>query len=128
MQTALAKRRAGQELNGSENRLFEEYHRLHDLKFKERVLFDQDSQSVKFVKSMEVDPVFEGVKILSEGNSDRLKTGLTYLGSIDPITAANWSRECGAAIGTREFAEYAKKKLMSGDFAHFRADSQKVLF
>lgn len=42
-----------------------------------------------------------------------------HLGSV-PITIANkWSKECGAGIGTREFAEYAKKKLMDPDWKAF---------
>lgn len=42
------------------------------------------------------------------------------LGSIPFVVADQWSRECGAAIGSQEFAEYAKKKLMSGEFAAFK--------
>ena len=42
------------------------------------------------------------------------------IGSIPLVVAETWSRECGAAIGTHEFAEYCKKKLMDGDFAAFR--------
>lgn len=43
-----------------------------------------------------------------------------YVGSVDGLTAENWSRECGAAIGTPEFAAYAKRKLLDGDNAKFR--------
>ena len=42
------------------------------------------------------------------------------IGSIPFVIAEDWSRECGAGIGTPEFAEYVKKKLMDGDFAAFR--------
>jgi hypothetical protein len=42
------------------------------------------------------------------------------VGSIPFVIAEGWSRECGAAIGTREFALYCKKKLLDGDFAAFR--------
>lgn len=42
------------------------------------------------------------------------------LGSIPFVVAETWSRECGAAIGTKEFALYCKRKLMDGDFAKFR--------
>jgi hypothetical protein len=41
-------------------------------------------------------------------------------GRIDAVTAEQWSRECGAAIGTQEFALYCKRKLMDGEFAYFR--------
>ena len=42
------------------------------------------------------------------------------LGSIPFVVAETWSRECGAGIGTKEFALYAKKKLMDGEFSKFR--------
>jgi len=42
------------------------------------------------------------------------------VGSIPLTIAETWSRECGAAIGTREFALYCKKKLMDGENAAFR--------
>ena len=41
------------------------------------------------------------------------------IGSIPFVIAEQWSRECGAAIGSREFALYCKRKLMDGDFAKF---------
>lgn len=42
------------------------------------------------------------------------------VGSIPFVVAEQWSRECGAGIGSREFAVYCKRKLMDGDFAAFR--------
>lgn len=42
------------------------------------------------------------------------------IGSIPLVIAEQWSRECGAAIGSKEFSSYCKKKLMDGDFAAFR--------
>ena len=41
-------------------------------------------------------------------------------GRIPAVIAEQWSRECGAAIGTKEFALYCKRKLMDGDFPAFR--------
>lgn len=40
-----------------------------------------------------------------------------YLGSIPMVIASQWAKECGSGIGTKEFGEYAKKKLMSGDYS-----------
>lgn len=42
------------------------------------------------------------------------------VGSIPLTLAEAWSKECGAGVGTKEFALFAKKKLMDGDFAAFR--------
>lgn len=83
--------------------------------------------SVVVARSYDVGSVFEGVKALSQGAKHTKKTA-QYLGSIDTITAENWSKECGAKVGSKEFAAYAKKKLMSGDWAHFRADLPRTTF
>jgi hypothetical protein len=45
---------------------------------------------------------------------------LRLVGRIPATIAEQWSAECGAAIGTREFLLYCKRKLMDGDFAAFR--------
>lgn len=42
------------------------------------------------------------------------------VGSVPLTLAEAWAAECGASIGTKEFALYAKRKLMDGDFAAFR--------
>lgn len=42
------------------------------------------------------------------------------VGSIPLTLAEAWAKECGANVGTKEFALYAKKKLMDGEFAAFR--------
>ena len=64
--------------------------------------------------SQNVDGTFEAIAALSEyaKTPDRY-----YLGSIPMNIAGRWARECGAGIGTQEFAEYAKKKLMGGEYA-----------
>lgn len=41
-------------------------------------------------------------------------------GRIPFVIAEQWSAECGAGIGTQEFAQYVKKKLLDGDFARLR--------
>lgn len=48
------------------------------------------------------------------------KAAVRKIGSIPFVIAEQWSRECGAAIGTKEFAVYCKRKLIDGDFAKFR--------
>jgi hypothetical protein len=46
--------------------------------------------------------------------------GGRYLGTIPVLVAQLWAKECGAAIGTKEWAEYAKKKLKDPEWAGFR--------
>jgi len=43
-------------------------------------------------------------------------------GSIPFVIAEMWAKECGANIGSQEFQEYVKKKLMSGDFSRLVAN------
>ncbi len=77
--------------------------------------------NVTIQKVLDATPIIEAVKMSSEIEAPfRNDRGYLHLGSIDPLTAANWAKECGCAIATKEFNEYAKKKLMSGEFAHFR--------
>lgn len=45
---------------------------------------------------------------------------MRLVGRIPLVIAEQWSRECGAALGSPEFREYVKKKLMSNEFAGFR--------
>jgi len=42
---------------------------------------------------------------------------MRHVGQIPLALAEDWSRQCGAKIGSREFGEYVKKKLMSGEFS-----------
>jgi hypothetical protein len=39
-----------------------------------------------------------------------------WVGSIPLVIAEQWSRECGAAIGTHEYAGYIRKKLLDPDY------------
>lgn len=45
---------------------------------------------------------------------------LHLAGTIPMVIAEQWSRDCGHYIGSNEFAEYVRKKLMDGEFAKFR--------
>lgn len=45
---------------------------------------------------------------------------LRLAGRIPFVVAEQWARESGSRIGTKEFAEYAKKKMMDGEFAKLR--------
>jgi len=95
---------------------------LHDRRLKRREEHHLLSDGTLVVeKKIDAEPVMDMVKASSEIQTPRRDSGgMLHLGSVDPLTAANWAKECGAAIGTKEFAAYAKKKLMSGDFAHFQ--------
>lgn len=48
--------------------------------------------------------------------------GARYMGSVPVVQAYIWAKECGAAVGTREWTEYAAKKLDNGTFSRLRAN------
>lgn len=70
------------------------------------------------LKTQDVSAHLDRVKHLAE--THRNGTDMRLAGSVDMVTAEAWARECGHAIGSHEFAEYLKKKLMNGEFAKFR--------
>lgn len=68
------------------------------------------------------EPVMEAMKDYGDVLDKHVSgvAGAKMIGSVDTVTASIWSKECGAAIGTREFAIYAKKKIASPEFKRFR--------
>lgn len=46
-----------------------------------------------------------------------------YLGTVPVIIAQQWAKECGHAIGTKEWAKYAKTKLKDGEYSKLRIHS-----
>jgi hypothetical protein len=108
-------------LTPNEENLLAECQRVNRLKPKEETVFDADGK-IHFKRSVDAEPIMEAMKdygdIIQKHKSK--VAGAQMLGSIDPITAAIWRKECGAGIGTREFAIYAKKKLASSDWKRFR--------
>ena len=39
-----------------------------------------------------------------------------WVGSIPLVIAEQWTRECGASIGTQEYAKYIRRKLSDPDY------------
>lgn len=107
----------GINLTAEESRLICEVERIDRLKLK----MDFKSEDGKFhiIRTGDAEPVMDHVKHLSEmqDNVPSHKRSKRFLGSIDPITAAQFRKEVGAGVGTQEFQEYALKKL---DTTHTR--------
>lgn len=123
MQQVLQKRSLGLKLTGVENQMWEHHIRTHLLKQREQIKTDYDG-NVTIVKSVDAEPVMDGVKMMSDSQLHspvRDSEGRMYLGSVDIITAQNWAKECGHPLYSKEWREFAKKKLMSRDYAKFRA-------
>jgi len=81
-------------------------------------MFEEDG-TLRILRSQDVQPILEANKRAQNSELDR-KSEMRRAGSIPYVIAEQWSRECGAAIGTQEFGKYAKKKLMDGDWAKLR--------
>lgn len=85
---------------------------------RERII--SDPEHVRVILQQECDGIIEGVQaaagVLRKGKAS------TYLGSVPLVVAQIWAKECGAPMGTREFAQYGKKKLMSGEYAKLQAN------
>ncbi len=103
-----------------------ELYRQNLMKEQEHVHADENGVHVE--RSMDITPIIEGVKSMQDIDHRSPIAGARYIGSIDPITASNWAKECGAAIGTKAFAAFAKKKLQSGEFAKFAINHDRRIF
>ena len=83
-------------------------------------MIEQDGKLI-VNRQQDVEGLIEQNKIEAElAPSMHGDAAVRKVGSIPFVVAEEWSRECGAGIGTKEFALYCKKKLMDGDFAAFR--------
>lgn len=107
----------GVPLNPLESRLVCEVERVDRLKLQ----MDFKSEDGKFhiIRSGDAEPVMDHVRHLADIQDEvpSHKRTKRFLGSIDPITAAQFRKEVGAGVGTKEFQEYALKKL---DTTHTR--------
>ena len=129
LQRIFHKRALGVKLTGKENQLWEAHLRASLLKQRETITADHEG-NVTIRNTMDVEPIMEGVKMMSDSQLHspiRRDDGRLYLGSIDMLTAANWARECGHPLYSKEWKEYSRKKLMSGDYSKFQAEKVKRL-
>lgn len=98
-----------------------ECHRIFYSKPAERVVVDSDG-AIHVHRSVDAEPVMNAMKDYVDviGMKHSGAAGARMYGSLDPITAAILSKACGAGIGTKEFAQFVKKKLQDPDYKRFR--------
>lgn len=126
----MTKARMGLKLTGAENRLWETAVRQQLLRYRETYHADADG-SVHVHRTADAEPVMDGVRMMDDSQLQsplRDRNGRLYLGSVDHITAVNWAKECGHPLYSKEWREYAKSKLMSGEFSKFRASRTRSVF
>src|SRR5210317_2223778 len=81
---------------------------------------EQDEQLIIKRRMTNLESLFARNKAMAEiAPSMHGEAATRYVGSIDAITAEQWAKECGAAVGTQEFMAYCKRKLMDSDNAKF---------
>lgn len=86
----------------------------------EKYSMDSDGL-IRVTRSQDVQSLIDQNKHEAEAAPSMFgQAAVRKIGSIPFVVADQWSRECGAGIGTKEFAVYCKRKLMDGDFAAFR--------
>lgn len=87
----------------------------------ERLFLDSDGKSFHFVKRQNVQDILAAAKDAAETlRPNTGPAGGKYLGTVPVLIAQQWAKECGAAVGSREWAQYAKTKLKDGTWARLR--------
>lgn len=90
----------------------------------EKYSMDSDGL-IRVTRSQDVQSLIDQNKHEAEAAPSMFgQAAVRKIGSIPFVIADQWSRECGAGIGTKEFAAYCKRKLLDGDFAAFRIKDQ----
>jgi len=90
----------------------------------EKYAFDSDG-TMRITRSQDVQSLIDQNRHEADAAPSMFgQAAVRKIGSIPFVIAEAWSRECGAGIGTKEFAVYCKRKLMDGDFAAFRIKEQ----
>lgn len=91
--------------------------------YRERVLIDPSSAKGEFaiVKTQNVKEVLRAAEMARDVlKKDTGPVQGRYLGTVPVLVAQQWAKACGAAIGTKEWAAYAKKQLKDGTWAKLR--------
>lgn len=100
-------------LTPREHNLVAEMQRVQTLKPRSNYQVTADGK-LHIVHTNDAEPVMEGVKALSDLTRDQGgSANHRYIGSIDPITAAQFKKDSGLKIGTKEYSEYVHKRLQT---------------
>lgn len=79
-------------------------------------MVEQDGK-IHIVRSQDVDGILKSIHEIKQYiPSSHGDAKARWVGSIPLVLAEEWSKECGAAIGTQEYAKYLKRKLTDPDY------------
>jgi len=114
---------AGVSLSLVENELLAECRRRYHSKEREVKTVDASGR-IHITRTVDAEPIINAMKdyadIIGHKRNDKM-AGAKMIGAIDPITAINWSKETGLKVGTRAFAQFAKKRINGDiDYRGFR--------
>ena len=82
--------------------------------------FDEDGKII-INRSQDVQRILDFNKERNIDGHNR-KSDMRLAGSIPFVVIEQWMRESGCKLGSPEFLEYCKKKLMSGDYSKLIAN------
>jgi hypothetical protein len=119
---ALVKVENGLALTEKEEHLIAEVYRRRYERRREVVTVTADG-TVNIKRTIDASPIMEAM--LAYGSfvdrHTQSKLAQRMVGSIDPLTADRWMKECGFAVGTKGFANFAMKRIKSDiDYRGFR--------
>lgn len=112
----------GLPLTAKEEELLAELYRRRYERRRERSFFDSDG-TLHIQKTIDAEPIMEAMKSYGDfiDRHSQRKMSQRIVGSLDPFTALAWSKECGAKVGTQEFAQFAMKRIKHDiDYRRFR--------
>jgi hypothetical protein len=114
----------GLPLSVAENELLAECRRRYYSK--EKTTYRVDAHGcVHVTKTVDAEPIMNAMKdygeIIGVNKRNDKVAGASLIGGIDPVTAANWAKETGLKIGTKEYAQFAKNRIKNDiDYRRFR--------
>lgn len=92
------------------------------MSIREKIISDRADSQFHIHKVQDCDGIIDAVKAARDTIGYRNGDSWRYEGSVPVLVAQQWAKECGAAIGTAEFMAYARRKIMSGDYARLRGE------
>tara|TARA_R100000935_G_C2838565_1_gene169649 strand:- start:140 stop:424 length:285 start_codon:yes stop_codon:yes gene_type:complete len=78
--------------------------------------YSTEDDKLIVTRSQDVQAILDHAKEKQIGGHNR-KSDMRHVMSVPFVIAELWMKECGASIGSHEFAAYAKTKLLSGEYS-----------